>query len=72
MTDRKHLQRMNNFSEWNIFQAYILSFMAGPINNYNFNNKLRRVTLIHERVAKDLDLIQFYMSLYNYRDIISK
>ena len=42
------------------------------MNNYNFNETLRRVTLVQDRVAKDLDISQFYLNLYRARDAINK
>lgn len=42
------------------------------MDNYNFNETLRRVTLIQNRVAKDLDISQFYLNLYRARDAINK
>lgn len=42
------------------------------MNNYNFNETLRRVTLVQDRVAKDLDISNFYLNLYRARDAINK
>lgn len=42
------------------------------MDNYNFNETLRRVTLVQDRVAKDLDISNFYLNLYRARDAINK
>lgn len=46
--------------------------IAWLIGNYNFNQTLRCVTLMQDRVARDLDLPQLYLSLYTLRDAIAK
>ena len=63
---------MNNLSEIRIMEAFLLRPIAWTIGNYNFNETLRYVTLIQDRVAHDLDMSQLYLSLYTLRDAISK
>jgi hypothetical protein len=50
--------------------------MLNPIayfrSNYNFDKTLRRVTLIEQRVDKDLNLFNFYTMLNGIRDAINK
>ena len=51
--------------------AYVLSFFATIVSNYNFNTTLRRVTLIQQRVAKDIDLYEVYKKIHNMRDALN-
>jgi hypothetical protein len=71
-SDRKRTQHMNNLSELKVLEAFLLRPIAWIIGNYNFNDTLRTVTLMQERVTNDMDLPQLYHSLYIVRDSIKK
>lgn len=72
ISDRKRIQHMNNLSELKVLEAFLLRPVAWIIGNYNFNETLRTVTLIQDRVTNDMDLPQLYHSLYIVRDSIKK
>lgn len=55
-----------------VLQAYLLRPFAEIVQNYNFNKTLRRVTLIQERISKDLSITFFYKNLHRARDSIDK
>lgn len=59
-------------SEAEVLLAYVLSYVAVLLGNYNINNTLRRVTLIQRKVEKDLDIYEVYKKVHNMRDIIKK
>lgn len=44
--------------------SYFLTGVARIINDYQFNDTLRRITLIQKRVKEDLDVVDFYRKLY--------
>lgn len=52
--------------------AYFLSFIGRLTNDFNFNDTLRRITFIQNKVSKDLDLLEFYKDLYIARESINK
>jgi hypothetical protein len=58
--------------EGQILLAYLLSYFSGIISNYNINTTLRRMTLIQQRVEKDIDLYQVYRKLHNMRDTLNR
>ena len=63
---------INNYSEGKILLAFFLSVIARIIRDYQFNDTLRRITLIQKKVKEDLDIIDFYRKLYIARESISK
>ena len=63
---------INNFTEAQLVLAYIASFPAAIFSNYNFNETLRQVTLIQQKVDKDIDLFEVYKKLHHMRDIINR
>lgn len=67
----RELSHINNLSELNILRAYLLSFIGGVWQNYNFDPVLRRVTLIQQRVEKDLSLFAIYKKLHSFRDVLN-
>jgi hypothetical protein len=42
------------------------------VSNYNINTTLRRITLIQQRVAKDLNLFEVYKKIHNMKDVLNK
>lgn len=59
-------------NEAQLLWAYILSFFAKIVSNYNINTTLRRVTLIQQRVTRDINLFEVYKKVHNMRDILNK
>lgn len=66
------MQQLNGLSELRILEAFLLRPLGWVSGNYNFNETLRGVTLVQDRVTRDLDFSQLYLSLYTLRDAISK
>jgi hypothetical protein len=64
--------KINNYDESKILLAFFLSGIARIINDYHFNDTLRRISLIQNKVKSDLDIIEFYRKLYIARESISK
>ena len=71
-TDKYVFREINNYGEGKILMAYFLSGLGRLLNDYNFNDTLRRITLIQNKVTKDLDLLEFYKNLYIARESINK
>jgi hypothetical protein len=67
----KELSSINNLTEGHVLRAYLLSFIGGVWQNYNFDPILRRVTLIQQRVEKDISLFQVYKKLHSFRDTLN-
>lgn len=59
-------------NELQLFFAYVLSFFAKIVSNYNINTTLRRVTLIQQRVIRDMNLFEVYKKIHNMRDALNK
>ena len=70
--DKEMFHEINNYSEGKILLAFFLSVIARIIRDYQFNDTLRRITLIQKKVKEDLDIIDFYRKLYIARESISK
>jgi len=70
--DKQTFDEINNYGEGKILMAYFLSGLGRLINNYEFNDTLRRITLIQNKIEKDLDLVEFYKTLYIVRESINK
>jgi hypothetical protein len=66
------LSDLNNLHEGRLLLAYLLSFPAALLSDYNFEHNLRRVTLLQQRVEKDLDLFEFYKKLHLMRDTLNQ
>lgn len=62
----------NDINEAQLLLAYIISFFAIIISDYNINTTLRRVTLIQQRVIKDINLFEVYKKIHNIRDALNK
>jgi len=41
-------------------------------DNYNFNNTLRRVTLLIDKVESDINLYNFYKDLNTFKYVLDK
>ncbi len=67
----KELSAINNLREIDVFRAYTLSFVGAVWQNYNFDPILRRVTLIQQRVEKDIALATVYKKLHTFRDTLN-
>jgi hypothetical protein len=52
--------------------AYFASFRGDFTNDYNFSDNLRRVTLIQNKIQKDMNLVEFYKNLSGIRDALIK
>lgn len=59
-------------SEWVVLKAYFASFWGDFTKDYNFTDKLRWVTLIHNKIEKDMNLAEFYKNLSGLRDALIK
>jgi hypothetical protein len=68
----REMADVNNFSEGSILRAYLLSFVGSIWQNYNLDPVLRRVTLIQQRVEKDLSVSEVYKKLHTYRDVLNE
>lgn len=66
------LREINDYSESKLFWAWLLSFPASVINRYDWNNTLRRVSVIQKRAAQDLDLYRFYSRFATVRDTLNQ
>jgi hypothetical protein len=66
------MKGINDMSEGQLLLAYVLSYPAMVMSDYNIHNTLRRVTLLQQRVEKDIDLYEFYKKLHLMRDILNK
>ena len=59
-------------SEAQLLLAYFMSFFGMLFSDYNINTTLRRVTLIQQRVIKDINLFEVYKKIHNIRDALNK
>jgi hypothetical protein len=66
------LSDYNDMNEAQLLFAYVLSFFAKVVSNYNVNTTLRRVTLIQQRVIRDINLYEVYKKIHNMRDALNK
>lgn len=44
--DKRKIQKLKTFNEFQILKAYILNGIGWILNNYNFNDDLRYITLL--------------------------
>ena len=70
--ESNYLKYINNYNEWKIFLSFLASFAGGIIQNYNLTLALRHITLIEQKVEKDISLYEVYKNLHKYRDILNE
>lgn len=68
----KELSQANHLNEAELLLAYLLSFPAALVRDYNLTHTLRRVSLLMQFVEKDMCLYNTYKNLYHFQDVLEK
>lgn len=58
-------------SEGMVLRAYFFSLIGSVWQNYNIDPILRRVSLVQQKVEKDLSLVNVYKKLHSLRDTLN-
>jgi membrane protein YqaA with SNARE-associated domain len=68
---KQYLEIINNFGEFSVFKAWLLSFPAVITKSYGWNDTLSKVRMIQQKAKEDLDLFSFYKKLALVTDAIN-